>query len=135
MEGYAKIASRIAAHPELGIYRRFGALNAQNLLYLQAEIHGLEQELRIYAEEDAAASDDETRKLYSRDWHTLAESREKDRRQWNTMCRIREKLKEYSELSSFPPSSMTWLLKRSRRLSGPASCDRSGIPIASGIQP
>jgi hypothetical protein len=96
MEGYAKIASRIAAHPELGIYRRFAALNAQNTLYLQAELHGLEHELKQYASEDAAASSDETRKLYSRDWQTLAESPDNDRRQWNTMCRIRSKLKEYS---------------------------------------
>jgi hypothetical protein len=96
MEGYAKIASRIAAHPELGIYRRFAALNAQNILYLQAELHGLELELKQYASEDAAASNDETRKLYSRDWQTLAESTDDDRRQWNTMCRIRGKLKEYS---------------------------------------
>lgn len=96
MEGYAKIASRVAENPELGIYRRFAALNAQNLLYLQAELHGLEQELRKHAQEDAAASDDETRKLYSRDWHTLAKSTDKDRRQWNTMCRIRGALKEYS---------------------------------------
>jgi hypothetical protein len=97
MEGYAKIASRIATHPELGIYRRFGALNAQNILYLQAELHGLEQELQQYAAEDAAAANDETRKLYSRDWHTLAESTGDDGRQWYTMCRIREKLKEYSK--------------------------------------
>jgi hypothetical protein len=96
MEGYAKIASRIAAHPELGIYRRFRALNAQNILYFQAELHGLEQELQQYAAEDAAATNDETRKLYSRDWHTLAEATDDDRRQWNTMCRIRSKLKEYS---------------------------------------
>lgn len=96
MEGYAKIASRIAAHPELGIYRRFAVLNAQNILYLQAELHGLEQELRQYASEDAAASSDEERKLYSRDWQTLAESADSDRRQWNTMCRIRSKLREYS---------------------------------------
>lgn len=96
MEGYAKIASRIAANPELGIYRRFAALNAQNILYLQAELHGLEHELKRYAAEDAAASSDEARKLYSRDWQTLAESTDNDRGQWNTMCRIRTKLKEYS---------------------------------------
>jgi len=96
MEGYAKIASRIALNPELGIYRKFAALNAQNLLYLQAEIHGLEQELRDYAQNDADALDDQTRKLYSRDWNTLANARDHDRRQWDTVCQIREKLKEYS---------------------------------------
>lgn len=97
MEGYAKIASRIAAHPELGIYRRFAALNARNILYLQAELHGLEHELEQCAAEDAAVANDETRKLYSRDWQTLAESIDDDRRQWNIICRIRVKLKEYSK--------------------------------------
>lgn len=107
MEGYAKIASRIAANPELGIYRRFAALNARNILYLQAELHGLEHELKLYAAEDAAASNDEARKLYSRDWQTLAESTDNDRRQWNTMCRIRTKLKEYSmSIALFSPLGM-----------------------------
>jgi hypothetical protein len=103
MEGYAKIASRISIHPELGIYRRFAALNARNLLYLQAELHGLEQELDEITREDAAAEGD--RKLYSRDWHTLATCADNDRRQWEIMSRIREKLKEYSESASSLPMS------------------------------
>ncbi|KPI43696.1 uncharacterized protein AB675_6190 [Cyphellophora attinorum] len=97
MEGYAKIAERISKHPELGIYRRFGALNAQNILYLQAEIHELEADLRNYAEEDAAQPRDSERSKYSRNWHKLSSSND-DRRQWNTVCLIREKLKEYNDL-------------------------------------
>jgi hypothetical protein len=98
MEGYAHIAAQSSRHPELGIYRRFGALNSQSLLYLQAEIHALEADLRTYAEEDAAQAKDSARSKYARNWHKLANSPGDDRRQWNTMCAIREKLKEYNEL-------------------------------------
>ena len=97
MEGYAKIASRISLHPELGIFRRFSALNAQNLLYLQAEIHELEANLREYAAEDAAQPTTCPRSRYSRNWHKLANSLDHDRRQWQTMLLLREKLKEYNE--------------------------------------
>ena len=34
MEGYAKIACLMGEFPEVAIFRRFGALNAQNLLCL-----------------------------------------------------------------------------------------------------
>jgi hypothetical protein len=32
----------MGSHPELAIFRRFGALNLQNILFMQAEIAGLE---------------------------------------------------------------------------------------------
>jgi hypothetical protein len=96
MEGYSKISSRIACHPELGIYRGFKTLNAQNILYLQAEIHELEADLQQYADEDAKAPKTSARSQYSRNWHKLANSPD-DRRQWNTFCALREKLKEYND--------------------------------------
>lgn len=102
MEGYAKIASLMGAHPEIAILRRFGALNAQNLLYLQAELVALEKDLSAYAAEDCASKDTD-RVFYSRDWYTLSNSRDDEStgneaagRQWQTMLKIREKLKEYS---------------------------------------
>jgi uncharacterized Tic20 family protein len=98
MEGYAHIADQSSRHPELGIYRRFGALNAQSLLYLQAEIHELEADLRAYAAEDATQPKDTARSKYARSWHKLAYSHSEDRRQWQTMLEIREKLKEYNDL-------------------------------------
>ena len=45
MEGYAKLASFMASDSEFAIFRRFGALNAQNLLYYQAELMDLETHL------------------------------------------------------------------------------------------
>lgn len=106
MEGYAKLASLMGPHPEVAILRRFGALNAQNLLYLQAELVALEDDLRAIAAEDSA-SDDPDRAIYSRDWYTLSKSKSRTAdgedagRQWQTVLCIREKLKEYSRLAHY----------------------------------
>ena len=106
MEGYANLASLMGSHPEVAIVRRFGALNAQNLLYLQAELVALEDDLRAIAAEDSA-SDDRNRANYSRDWYTLSMSRngtasdENAGKQWQIILRLREKLKEYSRSSLF----------------------------------
>jgi hypothetical protein len=43
--GYTKLASVMGKNPELAIFRRFSALNAKNLLYLQAEHVNLEARL------------------------------------------------------------------------------------------
>jgi len=42
---YPRIAGRMAAKPETASFRRFSALNARNLLYMQAELCRLVQEL------------------------------------------------------------------------------------------
>ncbi|ETN46597.1 uncharacterized protein HMPREF1541_00783 [Cyphellophora europaea CBS 101466] len=98
MEGYARIAEQTSYHPSLGIYRRFAALNAQNILYLQAEIHELEADLRSYAAADAAQPKHTARAHYSRNWHKLARAQGEDRQQWHTIETLRAKLKEYNEL-------------------------------------
>lgn len=101
MAGYDRLASLMGVYSEVAIFRRFGALNAQNLLYLQAELTTLELEFRRIAQADAV-SGHQDRTLYSRDWQTLSESVNApggDDAQWTTFLRIREKLKEYSEWS------------------------------------
>jgi hypothetical protein len=52
MKGYAKLGLLMGEFPEVAILRRFSALSAQNLLYLQAELRQLEVDLRKYAQED-----------------------------------------------------------------------------------
>ena len=119
MEGYAKLASIMGSHPEVAILRRFGALNAQNLLYLQAELVALEDDLRAIAAEDIA-SDDLDRAAYSRDWYTLSNSEnptagnEDAGRQWQIILSIREKLKEYSRSTSCPCTQRYELLMDSK---------------------
>lgn len=100
-EGYRKLASLIGAHPRMGMYRRFGELNALNALYLQAELIELEDELKFQAVRDMK-SDCDGAKTYSRDWFTLSRPivRQNEHStcnpQWRTMLNIREKLREYS---------------------------------------
>lgn len=96
MEGYAKIAQRMAGLPSLAIFRRFQALRAQDLLYMQAELVELEQRLRGQAVEDSQSSN-QTEKLFSRDWHTLSKRNDggEYNEQWRLALEIREKLEKY----------------------------------------
>jgi hypothetical protein len=73
MEGYAKLGTLMGAFPEVAIIRRFAALNAQNILYLQAELIDLESRLRK-CEKDDDASDDLTRAAYALNWYKLKNS-------------------------------------------------------------
>lgn len=97
MEGYAKLAALMGAHPDVLFLRRFGALNAQNLLYLQAELVQLEHEFRECSSENESSADNH-RRNFSKDWFTLAHSDGGHEKQWILMLRIRQKLKEYGTL-------------------------------------
>ncbi|KAK4213972.1 hypothetical protein QBC37DRAFT_238366, partial [Rhypophila decipiens] len=44
--GYERLANWMSLHPELSIFRRFGSLYTESILYLQAEIAQLEERLR-----------------------------------------------------------------------------------------
>jgi hypothetical protein len=110
MEGYPKVANFMGSHPQLAVFRRFGKMSVQNLLYLQAELVMLESRLEEYASEDAKAG----RSGYALDWNQLWRSARgnsaippndiddvdvlpEEQRQWATMLLIRGKLKEYGE--------------------------------------
>ncbi|KAF4626805.1 hypothetical protein G7Y89_g11347 [Cudoniella acicularis] len=94
MEGHAKVAKLMSRHPELAIVRRFGQLNIQNLLYLQAELVHLEAEHRQLAEQDQSKSETAD---HAKDWFALSQSDVGDAGQWEKLLEIRAKLKEYNE--------------------------------------
>lgn len=97
VKGYPKLAAAIELFPELGIYRKFGALNSLNLLYLQAELEDLEEELRRQQKID---DEDKTGKgkLFARDWRWLRNSETTgNSEQLQLVLRIRATTKEYSE--------------------------------------
>jgi hypothetical protein len=102
IEGYAKLAWLMGAHPEVAIFRRFGALNAQNLLYLQAELVFLEHKLRDLAHKDSVSGHPQRRE-YSGCWYLLNDSITttasvgEDGEQWKTFLQIRQKLWQYSK--------------------------------------
>jgi hypothetical protein len=99
VKGYPKLAAKIEIQPEIAIYRRFGALNAQNLLYLQAELEMLEIKLR-----DQQIQDDNDRNGkgpdYAKDWYWLRESENSGNdKQLRIVLQIRASLKAYSKLA------------------------------------
>lgn len=69
-EEYSKLAQAMATHEELGIPRRFRKLGMQNLLYLQAELTYLEEDLENLANRDAGY---QGRARHTKDWYSLAQ--------------------------------------------------------------
>lgn len=96
MKGYAKVASFMGEQPEAAVVRRFADLNLQNILYLQAEIVGLEEDLRRIETENGCNED------LHLDWYSLAhadvtaDGGQEAKRQWATFTMLRQRLKEYS---------------------------------------
>ncbi|KAI8626750.1 hypothetical protein F5Y19DRAFT_466245 [Xylariaceae sp. FL1651] len=98
-EGYSRLASLMGTHKETAVFRRFGTLNALNLLYLQAELTNLENTLCQQAKADAESGHFE-RSIYARDWETLSESMAAENQhcpQWNTFLQVRKKLDTYNQ--------------------------------------
>ncbi|KAI9868138.1 MAG: hypothetical protein M1813_006883 [Trichoglossum hirsutum] len=95
-KGYAKLAKLMGRNPEFAMFRRFGALNAQNLLYLQAELINLEAKLQGIAQANND-SGDPGKERYSRDWFSLSRADAANDKQWQTVLQIRKLLKEYND--------------------------------------
>jgi hypothetical protein len=100
MRGYAKLGWLMGNCPDTAVLRRFSALSAQKLLYLQAELTSLERDLRRFAAEDDGSSYGK-RNIHSTNWLALKESITenaadgKSGQQWETMLAISDKLEEY----------------------------------------
>lgn len=89
----------MGANPEMAILRRFGSLNALNLLYLQAELTHLEAALEKEIQADFE-SGTRPREIYATHWESFCDSATAEGgnpTQWNLMLQIRGKLKEYNE--------------------------------------
>lgn len=95
--GYTDLALLMGQYPESAIYRRFSALNAENLLYLQAELVNLEKRYRKL--KSTAVANDPEKINYDEDWYMLKHSGQAvpNDEVWTTFLEIRSKLKEYSE--------------------------------------
>ncbi|MCJ1269864.1 hypothetical protein MMC22_009757 [Lobaria immixta] len=96
MGNYTRLAALIGNHEELALFRRFAALNAKSLLYMQAELVHLEAELENIANEDSYSGHGE------KDSFEVSFSKLKDScgtendLQWRRVLEIRHKLKEYN---------------------------------------
>lgn len=113
--GYASVAEWIALDPdnEPFIFRKFDELSARNLLYLQAEILAIEEQLERIDDADAA-SRDLGRLNLARTWETLNDSKklgdQEARDRMTLILMLREKLKEYRKLPFIhePESNIMW---------------------------
>lgn len=84
----------MSVYPELAVFRRFGQLNAQSLLYMQAEIQEMEKELGKIQTRNCIGSQEQKWSL--KDWSWLNTSEESGR-ELQLITDIRDRLKEYSE--------------------------------------
>jgi len=110
--GYARTAKLMSVHEELAIYRRFTQSNRQNLLYLQAKVISLQNELSKVVLEDR--ENDEERAIYDLDWWALAHGNGQDgRRQWKKVKKLMKTLKSYSKLRSIRQTITAILTKKS----------------------
>ena len=93
---YLELAGLMGKYPGLAIFRRFATLNAKNLLYLQAEIAELEDQLDLLEGEDRNSTNLDHRKFQ---WEArlLMTAPAGENQQWQKILEIRAKLKEYSE--------------------------------------
>lgn len=109
-DGYGRVAELMSNHEEFAILRRFKHLNMKNLLYLQAEIAHLEEEIDELANRDSLNPD---LQFHGRDWWSLANGEDdSSQEQWNKVLQLREKLEIYNDA----------VLKQARlaRLDGPS---------------
>ena len=99
MEGYAKLSSVISTDSEFAIFRKFGTLNAQNLLYYQAELLDLEDHLNDIASKDRVSQDTDKRE-FANNWAELSHAPDGKNLQHEKFMQIRQTLKEYSQRST-----------------------------------
>jgi hypothetical protein len=94
--GYHRLAAIMGAHPDLAIFRRFMALNAYNLLSLQAELSELESELNDIVIQDRTSKDPEKTRFEFSIYDLQGAHNNPDHGlQWRKFLEIREKLREY----------------------------------------
>lgn len=98
--GYPKVATFMGNHPELAIFRRFRGLNARNLLYLQAELVEIENELLQLERADADDKEDARKRGYAKHFSWMLQYKKDDNRnaQYKLMKKMRKKLKKYSKI-------------------------------------
>jgi hypothetical protein len=94
MTGYERLSRLIGTYPELAIYRKFSTLCAKRLLYKQAELQHLENELNIISQFDAR---DSKKATHTVSWEAINQASEErgDDRQKQKILEIDEKMDKY----------------------------------------
>lgn len=94
MSGYEKLSRLIGVYPELAIYRKFSTLCAKMLLYKQAELQHLENELDIISQIDSCNSE---KSVFAVSWRAIDKGLTEggDNLQKQKISEINEKINEY----------------------------------------
>jgi len=95
------VADFMGRIPTMMVVRRFRSLNVRNLLYLQAELADIEEQLIACEKEDANNQNSVGKRLHPRDFRSILDvstSQDEDQKQLKLIRRMQEKLKEYSGL-------------------------------------
>ena len=101
LEGYPSFVQFIASDVDAAIYRRFGLLNARNLLYFQSELHELEEKLQYLDREDTKDLDDENAQKVAREWDYLNDPKnERAQKHMELQQKIRVTIKQYRSYRS-----------------------------------
>ncbi|KAL8932495.1 MAG: hypothetical protein Q9211_006282 [Gyalolechia sp. 1 TL-2023] len=95
MADYNKLVNLMGEHQDLAIFRRFQNLNIKTLIYMQADILHLEQELNIVEYEDKRSDDKSRASLHASFFNLKESSGERHDVQWNKVKEIQEKLGLY----------------------------------------
>lgn len=96
LEGYPSFAHFIALDGDAMIYRKYSHMSARNLLYLQSEIHELDEQLRQLDREDAKDIDNEEPQKAAREWRYYLDPQNDRACQHRVLQgKIRVKLNEY----------------------------------------
>ncbi|KAH7390763.1 hypothetical protein DE146DRAFT_766817 [Phaeosphaeria sp. MPI-PUGE-AT-0046c] len=115
--GYPKLAARIEIQPELSMYRRFGGLGSQNILYFQGQLIDLESKLRLLQARDDTNPHGK-KALYAKTWYRLEHSAsDGDTKQLDLVLKIRQVLSDYKPLT---PAADHALIQQSMILKLPA---------------
>jgi hypothetical protein len=95
-DGYRGLAGYMGPHLHsgMGVFKRFSKLNTLDLLYMQAELVNLEQDLKVLAYIDHASPASYTFAKRVRDMKAAPSSM-----QWQKILEIRRLLKVYSKAS------------------------------------
>ena len=96
LDGYPSFAQFIARDGDAAIYRKYAHLSARNLLYLQSELHELEEKLQNLDKEDAKDIGNEEAQKAARDWDHFSDPANASAYQHRVLQQdIRAKIKEY----------------------------------------
>jgi hypothetical protein len=109
LEGYAELAEFIASDNDFLLFRKFSALGARNLLYLQAEVQVLEAQLTQLDEDDRIDiinAQDVSEKIkvdrFARDWDFMIRNAQdesgRQAKKLKIILQIRQAMKDYRML-------------------------------------